>query len=106
MKKVIRTDARYEFTGWSMLGKPMMMYGDGDKLYIFAQLQVKKTWATFDGTYEPKNWKSWRMLIIDFGSGDVYLIHTRLIHSPIRSRETPKNQTLQSLVNHGPTIGT
>lgn len=56
---------------WSMLGKPMMMYEDGDKLYIFAQLQVKKAWATFDGTYEPKNWKTWRMLIIDFDSGEV-----------------------------------
>ena len=56
---------------WSMLGNPMMMYEDGDKLYIFAQLQVKKSWATFDGTYEPKNWKTWRMLIIDFSTEEV-----------------------------------
>jgi hypothetical protein len=52
----------------SVNGKPFFIYEDVGlgKLYVFAKFQVKKTWATFDGTYEPKTWHTYRMLIIDF----------------------------------------
>jgi hypothetical protein len=53
---------------WSILGKPMFYFEDDveKKLWILVQFQVKKTWATFYGTYEPNTWETWRMLIIDF----------------------------------------
>ena len=53
---------------WSIVGKPFFIDVDvgQQKLYVFAKFEVKKTWATFDGIYHPKTWKTYRMLIIDF----------------------------------------
>jgi hypothetical protein len=53
---------------WSVVGKPFFIYVDEPKLYVFTKLEVKKSWATFDGTYEPMTWHTYRMLIIDFDS--------------------------------------
>jgi hypothetical protein len=55
----------------SVVGNPFFISEDDVemKLYIFAEFKVKKTWATFDGTYEPKTWHTYRMLIIDFDDG-------------------------------------
>jgi hypothetical protein len=57
----------------SIVGDPIFFFEDEaeKKLYLFAEWKVKKTWATFDGTYQPVTWHSYRMLIIDFDDGIV-----------------------------------
>ena len=58
----------------TLIGKPMAMYtDDNDRLHIFAQIQIKKMWATYDGTYEPKMVKTWNDFIFDFDEGWVLI---------------------------------
>jgi hypothetical protein len=56
--------------------KPFAMWTDEGEgqLYIFAKLQVKKTWATPDGTYESKTWYAGRFIIFDFDDPDPWML--------------------------------
>jgi hypothetical protein len=50
-----------EFT---LIGTPMYMRYEDESYDVFAQLQVKKTQAQFDGTYTQRTWKTWNLISI------------------------------------------
>ena len=59
-------DNSVDIMDWSIVGNPLFMYEDEveEKLYLFAEWKVKKTWATSVGTYQPVTWHTLSLIHI------------------------------------------
>ena len=57
------------------IGSPMYYMYDEDEnmLFMFLQIQVKKEWAMFDGSYTHKTWKTWQGITIDFDLNTLHI---------------------------------